>query len=166
MPPRKPTALKVLNGSAAHHPERRNRAEPEPPLVEVGAQPPAWLTDKRARAYWPDAVALLTAQRILAVTDTTALGLLCVALADYVEAAAIVAKKGLTYATKTATGSEMVRANPAVAIRDDAWRRLRAILADFGATPASRPRVAALPLPADERESEMARLLTPMYRNG
>jgi phage terminase small subunit len=47
------------------------------------------------------------------------------------------------YTTTTKEGSFMVRPHPAMAVRQDAWKRVIAILREFGMTPSARTRVAA-----------------------
>lgn len=118
----KPSALKLLNGSAAHHPERRNPAEPTP---AVGAVPPPWLpAEGPARDTWDRLAPVLTSTRVLTVADADALGLVCMAAAEYL--AALAESDGWRHA-------------------DSAWKRYAAALGWFGMTPSARTRVAAVP---------------------
>jgi hypothetical protein len=122
MTARKPTALKILQGTDAHHPERRNPAEPRPAL---GAKPPPWLPrNGPARSAWRRLAPVLTATRVLTVADAEALALACLALSDFLEARA------------DANGWRRA---------DAAWKRYSGMLVQFGMTPSSRVRVSAVP---------------------
>lgn len=95
--------------------------------------------------------------------DPMAVGLLCDALAEYVEARDQYLADGLTYDSKrvekdnddgSTTVSIMKRAHPAVGIAADAWRRAKVMLTEFGLTAASRAKVSvADPGPADPLEA-------------
>jgi phage terminase small subunit len=116
--PPSPTALKVLNGSAAHDPQRLSRSEPKPKL---GAVPPPWLpATGPARKAWKRLEPVLSGMRVLTEADAEALALGCVALADFLEARAD------TEGWRRA---------------DAAWKRYLAVLSAFGLTPSSRARV-------------------------
>ena len=80
--------------------------------------------------------------------DGWALECVCTAYADHRQAVDLLAEVGLTYRSDTPTG-EIVRAHPAVAIRNDAWRRVLKGLAELGLTPMSRGRV-QIPLPPED----------------
>lgn len=49
--------------------------------------------------------------------------------------------EGYTYRTKTQNGDVLIKAHPAAAMKADAWKRIRAMLAEFGMSPASRAKV-------------------------
>lgn len=51
------------------------------------------------------------------------------------------------YTTRTKEGSLMIRPHPAMAIRQDAWKRVVGLLREFGMTPSARTRVAASDTP-------------------
>ena len=57
---------------------------------------------------------------------------------------------GRYYATRTESGSLMVRSHPAAAEKDAAWRRFVKLLTEFGSTPAARARVHSTPDPGAE----------------
>jgi P27 family predicted phage terminase small subunit len=95
----------------------------------------------RARETWGYVSGLLDAMGVLADVDAMALELLSEAYADYLAARAELKSFGSeTYTTDTASG-KMYRSHPAVAQRNDADRRIRGWLAEFGMTPSSRSRV-------------------------
>jgi phage terminase small subunit len=125
--PPTPTALKVLTGTAAHNPQRVNRDEPKPAL---GATPPPWLPRRGpARAAWDRLSPILLRMRVLTEADAEALGLGCLALAEYLQN----------------------RRDPTAWRKGDAaWKRYWAVLAGFGMNPSARAKVStAAPEAAD-----------------
>lgn len=141
----RPTAIKALEGTT--RPDRANPAEPTPPTIELGSEPPTWLSDEVARRYWTDLVDLLGGPAgIAAVTDATALAILAQAFGAWRRWSDWLAnpRHGPTYRTKTATGSWMYRPRPEVAYLDAAETRLVSMLREFGMTPSTRARIHAL----------------------
>lgn len=134
--PRKPTPLKVLHGT--NRKDRANPKEPKPADLPKDATPPEWLTT-RGKEAWTDILPILRGLGVMTVADPVALALLCDALAEYVDARAVVRVEGATYWTEGK--STMLRARPEVTIASDAWRRAKVMLTEFGLTPASRARV-------------------------
>jgi len=134
--PTKPTALKILNGSAKHNPGRVNRAEPFPP---GGAVPPPWFaTDTKRRGVawttWHRLVPMLEAMRVLTVADAEALAVGCIALAEW---------RSLPWGARE---------------RPPLWNAYMNTLRDFGMTPASRSKVAMITAePADPVEAWKAK---------
>jgi len=132
----KPTALKLIQGN----PGKRtlNKSEPKP---RKGIPPcPEWLSE-RAQSAWAAIAPELEAMGILTLADDTALQGLCEAYADWRSASAIVRENGETYTTSTMNGDTSIKPHPAVAMRSDADRRLRAWLTEFGLTPAARAKL-------------------------
>ena len=125
--PPTPTALKLLNGSAKHDPQRINKAEPKP---AVGAEPPPFLP-RRGPAWtaWQRHASVLTRTRVLTEADADALALGCLALAEYLDA------------RKDQDGWRRA---------DAAWKRYGAALGWFGLNPSARTRIHAAP--AEERD--------------
>jgi phage terminase small subunit len=141
--PRKPTALKVINGSDAHHPERRNRNEPQPDLLTEIPAPPAFMPlAGRARKAWDDLAARAIALGVLSEADLPMLASVCRDFAEY----------------------EIARRDgEAWRHADAAKRRYDAGLRAFGLTPSDRGRVHAVP---KKGESRMAILLKPRRQTG
>lgn len=137
--PRKPTALKALQGTT--RPDRSNDAEPEVAVLALGSQPPEWIKRDEARQAWGDLVRLLTPAKILTVLDPLALGLLVDAFADYLSATADVDEEGPYYWSTTEGGGKIRRRNPAMDDRKDAWLRVERMLSKFGMTPVDRAKV-------------------------
>lgn len=133
---RKPTpaSLRAMTG----------RGKPAPALCTTRQpDPPAFLSQRGAQ-FWPGLADMLAARGVLTEADGLALAMLCEALGDWMAARdTIEAASGETYAAQTESGAIMFRAHPAVAMRNDAWRRVQAALSEFGLTPASREKVAA-----------------------
>jgi P27 family predicted phage terminase small subunit len=137
--PPKPTTLKVLHGT--DRPDRVNANEPKPSADGVKA--PSWVKGK-ARTQWKKIAPMLQDMGVLTVADETALGLLCDALAEYIEAQEMLRKLGRSYAVITEAGSEMWRPRPEVSMAQDAWRRVNNMLGQFGMTPSSRAKLSAI----------------------
>ncbi len=134
--PRKPTALKILNGSAAHDPQRVNRDEPKAAALTDIPAPPAYTPlVGRARKAWDDLAARAIALGVLTDADLPALASVCRDFAEYENA--------------RRDGEAWRRA-------DAAKRRYDAGLRSFGLTPSDRSRVHATP---KAEQSKMARLL-------
>ena len=143
MTARKPTALKVLHGTF-----RADRAADEPQYSAKAPRPPASLSPG-ARVYWRELAELLSGARVLTAGDRQSLALTCEALEQHRAATVVMLEHGMTYTTINADGMEMARPRPEVTIADAAWKRAMRGLVEFGLTPASRTKVAALPAPID-----------------
>lgn len=106
-----------------------------------------------ARLLWKWLAPRLDEMQTLTKVDGPALELLCDAYAEYRSARAVIDAEGATYEAVTEAGATMVRQRPEVAIAADAWRRVRAMLTEFGLTPSSRSKVSALGvIPSDPFE--------------
>ena len=129
MNPPKPTAMKILQGTA-----RPDRMNPDEPTPELGAVPPPWLpSEGPARAAWDRLAPGLVRAGILTKIDGEALGLACLALEEFLAA------------REDAAGWRRA---------DAAWKRYAVILREFGLTPSSRTRVHAVPPPAPDPLAE------------
>lgn len=102
---------------------------------------PSYLPAKARTAFKELRDILADDMKVLTQADRWALEMLCDAWNDYREAQRIVAKEGAFYDTYTNEGAPMKRPHPAVADRNDAWRRVKSMLSEFGLTPASRTSV-------------------------
>lgn len=133
----KPSHLKLVTGNPGRRP--LNKAEPKAARSRPSA--PAHMSDK-ARETWGYVSALLDDMGVLTKVDALALELLCEAYADFLAAANELKAQGSDYyETMSQTGSTMYRAHPALAKKQDADRRIRGWLAEFGMTPSARSRV-------------------------
>lgn len=132
-----PSHLKLVTGN----PGKRaiNRNEPKAPAGRPSC--PAHASDK-ARETWGYVVGILEDMGILSLVDALAIEMLCEAYADFVRASADLKAFGSSYyETVNEAGSVMYRAHPALAKKQDADRRIRGWLAEFGLTPSARSRI-------------------------
>jgi P27 family predicted phage terminase small subunit len=138
----KPTAIKIAEGNLGKRP--LNDREPKP---AVGIpERPRHLRDKGARRYWKFYCDDLVKIGVLTVADGMALGALCDAYADYVDAKAYIEKHGAEYEEPVldSTGQVVghkIKANPAVVRRYKAFQAMKSMLVEFGLTPSSRGRL-------------------------
>jgi P27 family predicted phage terminase small subunit len=153
-PPRKPTSFKVLSGSAAHDPQRINKAEPKLELAEL--EPPPGLTIE-ARKEWKRIVPILFGtMKVLTDADRSVLVGYCAAFGSLVWAEKILAKEGRlipVYAMQPGTqiplmieGRPLIvdyKRHPATNILKESMAALRGYAQIFGLSPADRSRVAA-----------------------
>lgn len=98
---------------------------------------PPWV-DGEAVAIFNRLCAMLSAvPGLLSRVDAEALALLADALADYCEARDIVRQQGVL--AKSDKGTSYM--HPAVAVKAEAWKRVRRGFADFGLSPAERAKI-------------------------
>lgn len=132
-PPRKPTAVKAIQGNPGRKPLPKDE-----PVYHVKTTPPAWLSD-RARREWARLRPHLERLGLLTVADRAAFAVYCDAYATMVELTEDIREHGRT--TLSENGVEIPR--PAVWMRKQAVAEMRAFLLEFGLTPASRSKVQA-----------------------
>jgi P27 family predicted phage terminase small subunit len=107
----------------------------------------------KAHQAWGHVVAVLDDMGVLTRADVMALELLCEAYADYLGARDALKAFGSNYYETEGRNGTMRRAHPAVATMQDADRRIKAWLTEFGLTPSARTRVeAVLEKDADDAE--------------
>ena len=145
-PPRKPTALRILQGN----PSKRPLPEGEPHPEIVAPSCPAWMRDKIAIAAWRELASVLEGMRVVSEADRKALELLCDAYAEWRRAREVVIEHGTTYEAENVNGGLMLKVRPEVALAADAWRRIRSMLTEFGLTPAARARVKVGEIPEED----------------
>lgn len=136
--PAKPTALKLIQGNPGKR--KLNKKEPKAPAKKLVA--PSYLSawGKRRFAYWAK---LLAQYNISTALDTGALAKLVDAEDEYQQLSEVIAQHGVTQQTTNTNGDPVIKPNPAVAQRADAWRRVNLMMQQFGLTPASRAKVNA-----------------------
>ncbi|HCR1107425.1 TPA: phage terminase small subunit P27 family [Klebsiella aerogenes] len=134
--PKKPTALKVIQGN----PGKRALPEHEPKPERGTPCAPAHFGGT-ARDWFAEAAAELDKIGVLTLLDGNALELLIEAYAEYRQHCEELDAEGYTYRTTSTTGETVIKAHPAAAMKSDAWKRVRAMLGEFGMTPASRAKV-------------------------
>ncbi|MEN3210825.1 phage terminase small subunit P27 family [Methylorubrum populi] len=102
-------------------------------------RPPAWLSPAGKREWRRVAPILTNERRTLDPADLAAFASYCAAVEQVEQASREIAANGYTYKSKTKDG-ELIKANPAVAIRDKAMTQVRLLAAELGMTSASRAR--------------------------
>lgn len=130
----KPTALRKLSGNAGKR--KLNAREPVPPSPADLLIPSSWL-DKVAQQEWKRIAPTLKSLGLLTMVDRAGLEGYCMSYSRWILAEQILAKKGLTFSTKS--GYEQQRPEVAIALRSAA--QMHSFAAEFGFTPASRTRV-------------------------
>ncbi|WP_369115068.1 phage terminase small subunit P27 family [Edwardsiella tarda] len=135
-PPKTPTHLRLVRGN----PSKRaiNKNEPTPPS---GVPPTPKHFDKRGKYWFKRIGEELDAVGVMSTLDAKALELLVEAYSEYRHHCEVLDEEGYTYQTVSAAGEKIVKAHPAAAMKADAWKRIRAMLSEFGMTPASRSKV-------------------------
>lgn len=135
--PKTPTNVLKLRGADKQNPQRMKlrKNEPKPPKAE--AKPPEWLS-RRGKKIFRDFAKITEAMDVLTVADHDALAMLADALDDYRTAAESIRKQGATYKVVNRDKTELIKANPAVTQKADAWRRVQSGMAKFGLDPTSR----------------------------
>ena len=134
---RKPTPshLKMVTGT--YRADRSAANEPRPRRDLPSA--PAHMSD-RGKEAWEYVVGILDRMGVLTEADALAVELLCEARSDWMSARdAIREHGGETYVTEAG----LIKAHPAVAMRNDAARRMQSMLAEFGMSPSSRSKVSS-----------------------
>lgn len=137
-PPKTPTHLSLVKGN----PSKRavNKKEPKP---KSGVPPIPKHLDKMGKYWFKRIGEELDAVGVMTTLDGKALELLIEAYTEYRQHCDVLTEEGYTYKTVSATGEGIVKAHPAAVMKSDAWKRIRAMLSEFGMTPASRSKVGA-----------------------
>lgn len=125
--PRKPTALKILEGA---QPCRINRDEPTPP---AGIGPPPDFLDESGRAAWARIAGQLDEAGLLTIADRDAVALYCSTWSRWARAVEAIEEEGLVVG-----GQFGMKPNPYVAIADSCAKQLTRLMTQFGMTPSSR----------------------------
>ena len=149
--PPKPTHLKLITGTTRSHKRGAKSVGREPTASRSPLTPPDYLSP-RALDAWGRIGPMLDRLGVLTTADEMALGELCEAFADMIEARASLAAPidadGVTvaeggspvYTARTREGF-VVRPRPEVTIIAEASKRLGALLGQFGMSPATRSKI-------------------------
>ncbi len=138
--PKQPTKIHLVKGTAAKDPKRMRARAKEPTPRKGKVMAPVWLSD-RGKTAFNDLVKITTEMDVLTTADRPTLAMVCDAFADYQDFGRLVEEHGATYETFNREGERMLKANPAVTMKADAWRRVVTGLRGFGLDPASRASV-------------------------
>jgi P27 family predicted phage terminase small subunit len=134
--PRKPTALKLVTGTARA--DRTNGNEPEPQLLN-DLTPPAHLSERSA-AVWREVAPMLRRIQVLTEADVISLEMLCDAVADYRLARQTRGDDMVTYSHK---GSQML--DQWLVAQQACGKRAEVLMGRFGMDPVSRSKVMVEP---------------------
>ncbi len=134
--PTKPTALKLISGTAQKCRMNKNEPQPETAAPEM----PGHLSGE-AKAEWERMVPELISMGLLTKLDRAALAGYCTAWGRHVEAEAELAANGMTIETPTGHS----KTSPFLAISRQEREIMKKFLLEFGLTPASRSKVSATP---------------------
>lgn len=136
---RLPTAEKQAKGTY-----RADREAATPPPKVAGTPKPPRGMKGDALAHWHEMTELLARRFQLTLDSAPALAALCDVFAERKQLAAILDKQGRTQRVKATSGAMVTRAHPLMRPYQDADRRYRAWLGEFGLTDATRGKVNAL----------------------
>lgn len=138
--PRKPTALRELQGGRTrpHH----NPNEPRPD-VRVPDRP-VWLdSDPQAAALYEEVCRYVVDMKIGTAVDGIALGLLADQLSVYIKFRSEVMDYGVMIEVFDHKGNPQSKINPAVKGMNDSTEKIHKLLREYGLTAASRSTVGA-----------------------
>jgi P27 family predicted phage terminase small subunit len=135
--PKTPTNILKMRGSDKVNPGRMKGRENEPKPAKADAKPPTWLST-RGRKVFRELAKITTAMDVLTVVDHFALAMIADVYDDYFIASEAIENHGATYTITNRDGTELVKANPAVTMKADAWRRVQSGLSKFGLDPSAR----------------------------
>jgi len=131
-----PTALKKFKNTARK--DQLNEFEPMPDRDQI--KPPKELSFA-SRKHWDLVVEQLMSAGIMTNLDNQALAIYCEAYTRWAEANAKIAEHGMVI--KAPSGYPVQ--SPYLSISNRAFEQMRAMLSEFGMTPASRSRIKAEP---------------------
>lgn len=150
--PRKPEALKVLEGTSRA--DRANNDAPEP-AVTRGAIPPDFL-DEMAKAEWSRIVPELEQLGIMSNIDIALVASYCTSVSELAEASIQIEANGYVYEATSDKGHTVQRKSPWIEVRNKAIMNIVKTSCEMGMTPASRSKVIASKQP--EKKSKWAGL--------
>jgi P27 family predicted phage terminase small subunit len=145
----KPTNLKLIQGT--YRSDRANASEPKP---RPAIPPCPTFLQGDARKQYSQMAKKLAKIGLMTELDDLALSMLCQSWSEYLEANEQVKKTGIL--VKSPNGFPVL--NPYLTVANQALKKVRSLLAEFGMTPGSRSRIHAAGAD-DESDNEWAKLL-------
>lgn len=131
-PPKKPTALKLLQGNPGKRPLPKN--EPKAPVCAPA--PPGELS-AQARKHWDRIVCQLAESGIMTALDSDALAAYCEAYSRWLQANERLLSEGCVMPDEKG----FPRHSPWLRIANDSFQQMRSLLQEFGLSPASRAKI-------------------------
>jgi P27 family predicted phage terminase small subunit len=154
---RKPTHLKLIQGTLEKNPQRANKREPKATVDAARKLRAAPWTGKLVRKWFRYYQREANILGVLADTDEAALQCLAMAHAQLETAWRTLQEKGTTYETVDERGNTIFRQRPEVTIADRSRKEVKQWCALFGLSPADRARVQVGKEPEDPFEAFMRR---------
>lgn len=148
-PKPKPTHLKVMAGNPGKRPLPTNEPKPAPGLPD----PPEGM-DESTRAVWQRLAVELEAAGIATQLDSLAFEMLVRAYVEMQAAAAKVAQLGPVWMDQGEGKIPKFVYSPFWVIQNKEWKKLQAMLTEFGMTPSSRSKVISANVPKDDDDLE------------
>ena len=145
----KPTNLKLIQGT--YRADRANLSEPKP---KAAIPPCPKFLQGEARKQYKKIAKKLARIGLMTEIDDMALSMLCQAWQEYMEATEQVKKSGIL--VKSPNGFPIL--NPYLIAANQAIKKVRALLAEFGMTPGSRSRINAAST-GGETDDEWSKLI-------
>ena len=145
----KPTNLKLIQGT--YRPDRANPSEPKPKAI---IPPCPKFLQGDARKQYGKMAKKLARIGLMTELDDMALSMLCQAWAEYLEATEQVKKSGIL--VKSPNGFPVL--NPYLIVANQALKKVRSLLSEFGMTPGSRSRIHAAAT-SEDSDDEWSKLL-------
>nr|WP_310615839.1 phage terminase small subunit P27 family [Pantoea cypripedii] len=135
-PSKTPSHLQLVRGN----PSKRaiNKNEPKPPS---GVPPTPKHFTKQGKYWFKRMADELDAIGVITLLDGKALELLVEVYTEYRHHCEVLDQEGYTYKVETMTGDVLIKAHPSAGMKSDAWKRIRAMLGEFGMTPATRSKI-------------------------
>lgn len=130
-----PDTLKVVQGTFRKHRGKTADSQDEAAMVA-----PEGLSEA-AKSHFETLRARIAFLGLDSATYSEALALAAMRMEEIDAYTDAIAEHGAVVLTPTVAGGELLRPNPAVAMRNEAMRHLQSLLAEFGLTPSSIGRV-------------------------
>ena len=140
-PKKKPTALKVLQGTARHEDNNRNEVKPKP-VIPVYSD----AITQKAKHKYNKVAERLEKLGIISELDGDQLSIYCQCWIEWENLTEMIREDGMFVSGQN--GSKVK--NPMLQVRRDICSELRGLAAQFGFTPSSRTGITPMPVPDDE----------------
>jgi len=152
---RKTLAQKLRDGNPGKRPLNRKERQALPGEPKL----PSGMT-RESQAVWPEIVAILKENNALFVTDGLAISALCSSFVLFRKAEAAIEQYGaLAVTIDDKTGIGELRTSPAVRVRSDALKHMRAGWQAFGLDPVSRSGLSVGKIPDRQPETALDAIL-------
>ena len=132
--PRKPTALKLLQGNPGKRPI--SDREPKPP-EGIPTCPPE--LDERARREWGRISRLLVTMGLLTRVDRAGLAAYCQIYSRWIQAEDKIREHGMVVVV--GSDKKHLQRSPYLSIADKCLEQMKGYMSEFGLTPSSRTRI-------------------------